>query len=269
MKRLYIPKENGIVKLELSEEKTLITHSSERIRFLGYDIRVRRSQAVKGLKNGNKKRTLNYRVELLAPLEEKITKYLFARGIVEQTADGKLKSVHRPHFLRLPDREIVERYNAEIRGICNYYRLAVNHYKLNYFCYLMEYSCLKTLAEKHKTKISKIWSKYRHGKTWVIPYMTKAGVNHVRIVRTADCKNDKFYDTIPPTGKISTRTTIQARLETRVCQLCGIRNAEPCEIHHVGSLKKLGNSLWEKVMKKNRRKTLVVCRHCHASAIHG
>ena len=32
----------GTLKMELSEEKTLITHSSECARFLGYDVRVRR-----------------------------------------------------------------------------------------------------------------------------------------------------------------------------------------------------------------------------------
>ena len=115
-----------VLKLELSEEKTFITHSSERIRFLGYDISVRRSQIVKGLKNGIKARTMNYRVELLVPFPEKIEKFLFAKGIVKQTPDGKLKPVHRPNLLRLSDYEIVKHYNAEIRGICNYYRLAVN-----------------------------------------------------------------------------------------------------------------------------------------------
>lgn len=42
------------LKLTLSEEKTLITHSSEKARFLGYDICVRRSREVKGhrIKNG-------------------------------------------------------------------------------------------------------------------------------------------------------------------------------------------------------------------------
>ena len=44
------------LKLTLSEEKTLITHSSEEVRFLGYDISVRRSQEVKGhkMKNGTR-----------------------------------------------------------------------------------------------------------------------------------------------------------------------------------------------------------------------
>jgi hypothetical protein len=188
---------------------------------------------------------------------------------VVQTADGELKPVHRPHLLSDSDREIVERYNAEIRGICNYYRLAVNHHKLNYFCYLMEYSCLKTLATKHKTSITKILRKYLHGKTWSIPYMTRSGVKHVRIVKVADCKISTVSDTIPRNHQFPKRRTIQERLNARICELCNDKSAETYEIHHVGSLKKLGNSHWETVMKKKRRKTLVVCGNCHSHVIHG
>ena len=258
------------LKLELSEEKTFITHSSKRTRFLGFDISVRRSQIVKGFKkSGRKMRSLNQRVELLVPLKEKIEEFLFTRDIVVQTSDGELKPVHRPHLLSDSDHDIVERYNAEIRGICNYYRLAVNYHKLNYFCYLMEYSCLKTLAVKHKTSIAKIRSKYRLGKTWGIPYMTKTGVKRIRIIKVADCKTGPIYDTIPRNHQLPKRRTIQERLNARICELCDDKSAETYEIHHVGSLKKLGDSPWEKVMKKKRRKTLVVCGHCHSHVIHG
>ncbi|WP_445993586.1 reverse transcriptase domain-containing protein, partial [Lactococcus lactis] len=58
--RLFI---HNKLKMELSEEKTLITHSSQTARFLGYDIRVRRSGRIK--RAGKvKKRTLNGSVEL-------------------------------------------------------------------------------------------------------------------------------------------------------------------------------------------------------------
>jgi group II intron reverse transcriptase/maturase len=257
------------LKLELSEEKTLITHSSKHVRFLGYDVSVRRSQEIKGFKNGRKARSLNHKVELLIPLTEKVEKFLFAKGAVIQTADGKLKPMHRPYLLNYSDSEIVERYNAEIRGICNYYRLAVNYHTLDYFCYLMEYSCLKTLANKQKSSVAKMWDKYRNGKTWAVPYMTKAGEKHVRIVKIADCKKGVVYDTIPYNGRFPKRRTIQERLNAHVCELCGDKNAEMYEIHHVGSLKELGNSHWEMVMKQKRRKTLVVCVKCHTQAIHG
>ncbi len=256
------------LKLELSKEKTLITHSSNRVRFLGYDVSVRRSQEVKGFKNGSKRRSLNHRVELLVPLKEKVEKFLFAKGAVVQSADGRIKPMHRPYLLNYADSEIVERYNAEIRGICNYYCLAVNYHTLGYFCYLMEYSCLKTLASKHKSTVAKMWDKYRHGKTWAVPYMTKAGVKQIRIAKIADCKKGNVYDTIPYNGKFPKRRTIQERLNAHVCELCGDKNAEMYEVHHVCRLKELGNSHWETVMKQKRRKTLVVCGNCHGQ-IHG
>ena len=252
------------LNLELSEEKTLITHSSNHVRFLGYDIAVRRSQEIKGYKNGRKARSLNYRVELLIPLTEKVEKFMFAKGAVVQTADGKLKPTHRPYLFKYSDSEIVEHYNAEIRGICNYYRLAVNYHTLDYFCYLMEYSCLKTLAGKHKSKVAKMWSKYRNGKTWAVPYMTKAGEKYVRIVKIADCRNGFVSDVLPYRGSFPKKRTIQERLQAHECELCGKKNAEVQEVHHVGSLKELGDSQWEMVMKKKRRKTLIVCSECHA-----
>lgn len=48
------------------------------------------------------------------------------------------------------DLEIVTAFDAELRGLCNYYSLASNYRSLNFFSYLMEYSCLKTLAWKHR-----------------------------------------------------------------------------------------------------------------------
>ncbi len=59
----------SILKLELSDEKTLVTHSAKRVSFLGYDIYVRRSTAVKRDKNRQLSRTLNWSVCLELPSE--------------------------------------------------------------------------------------------------------------------------------------------------------------------------------------------------------
>ena len=101
--------------MELSEEKTLITHSSESARFLGYDVRVRRSGTIKRGGNGNvKKRTLNGSIELLVPLNDKIHNFLFSKGIVIQKDDGTMFPVHRKYLINLTDLEIVSTYNAEL-----------------------------------------------------------------------------------------------------------------------------------------------------------
>ena len=83
------------LKMELSEEKTLITHSSECARFLGFDVRVRRCEKVKRNKKGTKARTLNNHVELLVPFDDKIHNFIFSKGIAIQKKDGKLFPVHR------------------------------------------------------------------------------------------------------------------------------------------------------------------------------
>lgn len=155
----------GTLGMELSAEKTLITHSSECARFLGYDIRVRRDNTVKRSgANRIKKRTLNNHTELLIPFDDRIHSFIFDRKIAVQNADGTLFPVHRNALLRCTDLEILTVYNEELRGICNYYRLASNYHKLKYFVYLMKYSCLKTLAAKHKCSISKIMAMYKDGK---------------------------------------------------------------------------------------------------------
>ena len=63
------------LKLELSDEETKITHSSENAHFLGYEINVRRCQQTKRKANGIVQRTLNNSVELLI-LMERIEKFI-------------------------------------------------------------------------------------------------------------------------------------------------------------------------------------------------
>lgn len=255
------------LKLTLSEEKTLITHSSEQVRFLGYNVSIRRNQEVKGhrLNNGTwrKSRSLNMKVALTIPHAEKIEKFMFAKGIIRQKENGEFQPIHRAGLLNLADYEIVEQYNAEARGLCNYYNLACDYHTLNYFCYLMEYSCLKTIANKHKTSIRKIIRQYKDGKTWSVPYETKKGTRRVRPVKIADCKRSEADDVMYKRRRYNWKTTIRQRLNARVCELCGRRDASLYEVHVVRNLNELGNSEWETLMKMKRRKTLVVCSECH------
>lgn len=50
--------------------------------------------------------------------------------------------------------EILNQYNAEIRGIYNYYCIADNASTLGDFYYIMKFSLFKTFAAKYKTRIS-------------------------------------------------------------------------------------------------------------------
>lgn len=256
------------LKMELSEEKTLITHSSECARFLGFDVRVRRCEKVKRNKKGTKARTLNNHVELRVPFDDKIHNFIFSKGIAIQKKDGKLFPVHRNSLLRLTDLEIVTVYNDELRGICNYYGIASNFCKLKYLSYLMEYSCLKTLAAKHKSKISKVVAMYKDGTgEWGIPYETKKKAKRRYFANYMDCKDAKIStDCISNAAIIygQSVTPLEKRLKARICELCGTTESERYEIHHINKLKNLkGKEPWEIAMLAKRRKTLVVCEHCH------
>ena len=256
--------------MELSEEKTLITHSNEVARFVNYGIRVRRCGLIK--KTGKIKlsrRTLNNKVELLIPFKDKIEAFMFQKGIIEQKENGERKPVHRKSLLRLTPLEIVQTYNAELRGLCNYYCMASNFSRLDYFEYLMEYSCLKTLAAKFKSKIGKIKERYKDGHgNWGIPYETKAGSKRMYFASYQDSKKKaiKYEDKIsnPDIVFSNSRNSFEEHLKAKVCELCGRTDAEKYDIHHVHKVKDLkGKSNWERNMIAKRRKTIVVCKECH------
>ena len=262
------------LKMELSEDKTLITHSSKCARFLGYDVRVRRSGKIKRGGPGHvKMRTLNGGVELLVPLNDKIRPFVFTKGVAIQKEDGSMFPVHRKYLVGLTDLEIVSVYNAELRGICNYYGMASNFCKLHYFAYLMEYSCLKTLASKHKTSLSRTIDKFNDGTgKWGIPYETKLGSKRRYFANYADCKGKgSATDYISNAAVVYgyAVNTLENRLKAKVCELCGTTESDHYEVHHINKLKNLkGKERWEIAMIAKHRKTLVVCRDCHRSIIH-
>ena len=256
------------LKMELSEEKTLVTHSNTYARFLGYDMRIRRSNVIKPNGRGTTQRTMSNHMELAVTLGDKIQPFLFKHGVVKQKENGELEPVHRNDLLRLTDLEIVSAYDAELRGICNFYYLAGNFYKLHYMSYLMEYSCLKTLAFKHRCTIGKIKEKFSDKKGgWCIPYETKKGMKYLYLSKHSDCaKGKEASDTIPGMTMIHkhTRSTFESRLKAKTCELCGCTESRQFEIHHVNKLKNLkGKEPWEVMMIAKRRKTMVVCYECH------
>ena len=261
------------LKLELSDEKTLITHSSQYARFLGYDVCVRRNGQIKNGGQGFSQRTLSNKVELNVPLTDKIEKYLFNRKAV-MWVDGALRPVHRGALVTMTDLEIVMVYNAELRGICNYYGIASNYGKLGYFAYLMEYSCLMTLASKHKSSVGKIREQFKDGKGgWCIPYESRKGKKYMYFAKYQECKAPKeVIDEIPHAvpQTIKTHSSFESRLLAKQCELCGNTDSKNYEIHHVHRLKDLkGKSMLEQVMLARRRKTIVLCEKCHHNLHNG
>ena len=142
-----------------------------------------------------------------------------------QKENGSSADRYQPDFSACPDYEIVEQYNTEARGLYNYYNLACDYHTLDYFCYLMEYSCLKTIANKHKTSIHKIIRQYKDRKTWSVPYETKAGTNVFALLKSQIVSVAKQVTSFIR-ERNSAETTIRQRLNARVCELCGCKEAD-------------------------------------------
>ena len=132
------------LRLELSLEKTLITHAQEdAARFLGYEIVIQHADD-KLDKRG--RRSVNGHVGLRLPID-----------VLHTQCDRymrKGKPEQRPIWIEDDDYTIISHYQAEFRGIVNYYLLAHNVSWLNRLKWVMETSMLKTLAAKHRSTVS-------------------------------------------------------------------------------------------------------------------
>jgi group II intron reverse transcriptase/maturase len=142
------------LKLELSPEKTLITHArTGAARFLGYEITVQHAdnKISRGGRITHGLRATNGKIRLRVPLsviKEKCAPYL-KHG----------KPVHLDFLRSHTDHNIVGIYGAQYRGIVQYYLLAGDVWRLDRLKGVMLTSMLKTLAAKHGSTVTKMANK--------------------------------------------------------------------------------------------------------------
>ena len=258
------------LKLELSDEKTLITHAQDKAKFLGYEIFIRKSDAVKRNKDGVLKRDFNGAVVLTlnsAVIQKKLTEY---NALEVRNIDGKdiWWSKPRRYMTPMKPEDILAQYNAEIRGLYNYYSLATNVSKeCASFAFIMKMSMFKTLGWKLNTSARKVRQKYQNDKDFVIPYNDAKGKQKYRVFYNEGFKKrnaqfDVDYDKLPQTMYVPYPSLVE-RLKDGRCELCGKEGK--VVMHHVRNLTKLkGCNEWEKLMLKRHRKTLVVCEDCNS-----
>lgn len=255
------------LKLEMSEEKTLITHTSEKARFLGYDICVCRDQKTK-----HGKRSMSNRVLLYMPQEKWLKKLLSYKALhIKKDVNGKeiWRPTHRRYLVDNDDLEILKKYNSEITGIYNYYRIANNVSALQSFKYVMEYSMYRTLCLKYQCSIGKLKRKYCINGKFAVRYKTKTESkvlflynNGFKRQELPDIRSD--VDNLPNSITVTmARTSMIDRVRANKCEWCGAENIE-IEMHHVRKLKDLkGKKSWEKIMISRNRKTMALCTECH------
>jgi group II intron reverse transcriptase/maturase len=253
------------LKLELSEEKTLITHArTQAARFLGYEITIRHSDT----KIGRDRRGVNATIGLRVPspvIKAKCGQYM-QRG----------KPARRSQLSNLDDHTIVRIYGAEYRGFVQYYMHAHDVWRLSRLRWVAETSMLKTLACKYDSTVSKIAERYKA--TVVAPGGLRTCFE-ARVEREGKPPLVARFGGIPLTrnkGAILTdrvpgrvihpRKELVTRLLRGRCEMCE-RTGEMV-VHHVRRLVDLeppgpAQPEWAVRMAKMRRKTLVVCPSCH------
>lgn len=264
-----------VLKLELSEEKTLITNARDKARFLGYHLYIRQSNLAKRDSVGRLVRNYTGRLVLEVSIET-IRDRLLSYGAMKMT-------YHRGHEVWKPtaryfmkdcdDLEILERYNAEIRGFYNYYCIANNSSILHRFKYIMEYSMYKTYATKYRTTKSHIIRKYKKDGQFRVQYIGRKGDTMTRYLYNGGFKRQKKSflenDNLPNTAKYFSRTNLIDRLKANRCEYCQATDSS-LEIHHLRKLKDLkGKTFWERLMISRQRKTIALCKDCHKKLHHG
>ena len=256
--------------LEMSEEKTKVTHSSKPVRYLGYDFKVIHSKNMKRCKNGDMKRVWYGKVFLYMPKEKWIKKAM-ERGAIQvkrnnDTGKEMWRPMPRKDLMNRSDAEIVSTFNSEIRGLYNFYRIAENVGALHKYYYMVRYSMLKTLAGKHRTNVSVIKKRHMVNGVLRIPYDTTKGRKYCEFYHDGFRKHSDGYDNVadvmPSYRKYDSRHTIVNRIKAGVCEICG-EHADYLCMHHVRTLKSLkGRDIFEQKMLKMRRKSLALCPDC-------
>ena len=254
--------------LELSEEKTLITHTGKSAKFLGYEITVTRDNHQRRDVRGRLRRTYGKRVRLnvsMATLRDKLLEY----GAMEiKLRNGKeiWKPKCRSGLIFNDDLEILDRYNRETVGFCNYYLIANNCVVLHNFRYIMEYSMYKTFAGKYRSTVRKINKKYRLNKLFTVKYEQKGVIKSRTFYKTSFKRRTTAFngscDIEPYSIADVSRTNLTDRLKAEKCELCGATGK--LIMHHVRNLKDLkGKESWKRLMSARKRKTIALCPSCH------
>ncbi|EPF3436203.1 group II intron reverse transcriptase/maturase, partial [Escherichia coli] len=111
----------------------------------------------------------------------------------------------------LSEAEIVLTFNAEMRGLANYYSLALDmKYKLSKLYFIWQISLFKTLANKRRSSVNKVAKSLRQNNgDLAITVQAKNGSRKIEVFKLKHVNRNRttIVDTEPRTAHITTRTT--------------------------------------------------------------
>ncbi len=229
------------LRLTLSMEKTKITHATDdKATFLGYELSVtRRGDLVTDEAANAGRRATNGSIALLMPRK------VVDRYRESHSSGGKL--VHRTDLIDETDYTIIQRYQGVLRGLYNYYCMAINvSDKMNQVRWTLQVSLLKTLARKYESSVIDMVRRYRveiqglkalqvvidrPGKT---PLIATFGGFHIERIPAGMGIVD-FCPTLTWNKPASKRSEVVQRLLAGKCELCDAEHV-PTQVHHIRKL---------------------------------
>jgi len=221
--------------LELSHEKTRITHIEEGFDFLGQNVRRHRCGKV-----------------LTKPSSQSVKTFL---AKIQETIDGSGSQTAG---------ELIQRLNQQIKGWTMYHRYAASKRTFTYVDHRIFWMVWRWCRRRHRTK-SSTWIRTRYfrrdghrhwiftgmlsdqrGREWPIPLMSAAGVRIIRYVKIRSAVNPydpkwELYLEARQGWQLAQTRTGRGRIEflwkeqEGRCVVCGqpLRIAEEdCHIHH-------------------------------------
>lgn len=257
------------LNLSIAEEKSHIRHSKEGIVFVGYQVKTYSGDRIVKVKRGSRHTThksISEHIQLHIPTG-KLQKFCTEKGYGNYQTT---RAIHKKQWTQLSDAEIILAYNGELRGLANYYALALGvKSEMSKLAHIWWDSLLKTLANKHKTSVTKTANRLKtdDGYALIIPQGEKT--RFIRIFRLKDLKPPRPESSaldVPFKALTLTlsRSELMRRLNASTCEYCGTTQG-PFEVHHIRKMKDVahGKVLWQRMMAARKRKTLVLCLPCH------
>jgi len=279
------------INLDSNDEKSKIYHSSDLgIKYLGMYLRYFSQNKVKSRDENLDtddvtRQTTSFTsqavntVHLRVPVD-RIVKRLVDKGFCK--ADGMKGIARATSFSKLcmlEDGKIVQRFNAIIRGIVNYYSCVNHRSDLWKILSLLRKSCALTLAQKHKfNSAARAYAQYGPQ----LKIKDKMGIEITRIIYPTSLKTDitfniregsspKYVDVIgTEADKVqgSSKTNIKT---ADTCEYDDCEETQHLEAHHLNPVRNLNKrkdlSSFEKALIQRKRKVVMLCKK-HHNAIH-
>jgi group II intron reverse transcriptase/maturase len=259
------------LRLELSQEKTRITHAkTEEARFLGVRLSIGKAQCAEakiGCQRSADGRRFKRRVTGWLPTLKAPTTELVQRLHQKGFCDAKGFPTSQKRWLLLDADQIIGLYNGILHGLLNYYRFVDNFASLWRIQYILRYSLAKTLAHKYRRTMADVFR--QHGRNLRFEWQLRDGRRKsVQFKENTDwtVRTDAFVTRPADPDLLRWHTQLRTRSKLGFpCLICG--ETEGVEMHHVRHVRKMGARKpqgFRAVMRALNRKQIPVCEGCHA-----